>query len=79
MATPDRATLFAVQTPQVFQFEDYRRAMQKAQSDGKDFTDDCQLIEYAGGTVKMVEGDYANIKITTPEDIAVAESLLKRG
>lgn len=76
--TPDRASLFAVQTPQVFRFDDYCRALQHAAAAGKDFTDDCQLIEYAGGQVKMVAGDYTNIKITTPEDIAVAESILQR-
>ncbi len=74
--TPDRSTLFAVQTPQIFGFNAYKAALQKALDDGKDFTDDCRLIEYAGGKVRMVEGDYSNIKITTPDDIAVAENIL---
>lgn len=74
--TPERATLFAVQTPQVFRFDIYRRALEAAQKSGKDYTDDCQLAEAIGVKVKMVEGDYANIKITTPDDIAVAENIL---
>ena len=74
--TPDRSTLFAVQTPQIFDFRHYKAALEKAARDGRDFTDDCQLIEYAGGKVKMVTGDYSNIKITTPDDIAVAENIL---
>ena len=81
--TPERATLFAVQTPQIFDFELYKAAMEKAKQSGQDYTDDCQLIEAAGGRVKMVTGEYSNIKITTPDDIAVAENIIlqriKRG
>ena len=76
-STPDRSTLFAVQTPQIFDFDLYKSAMQKADEQGLDFTDDCQLVELCGGKVKMVEGSYSNIKITTPDDIALAENLLK--
>lgn len=76
--TPNRATLFAVQTPQIFSFEQYKSALERATEDNKDFTDDCQLIEYAGGKVKMVAGSYDNIKITTPEDIPLAENILKQ-
>lgn len=76
-STPDRSTLFAVQTPQIFNFELYKSAMQRADEQGLDFTDDCQLIELCGGKVKMIEGSYSNIKITTPDDIALAENLLK--
>ncbi len=76
VGTPDRSLLFAVRTPQIFKFDMYKEALQKAERDGKDFTDDCQLIEYAGGKVKMVECSYDNIKITTPEDIALAENIL---
>lgn len=82
-ATPDRSLLFAVRTPQIFMFDMYKQALEKAEKNNKDFTDDCQLIEYAGGKVKMVEGSYDNIKITTPDDIALAENILlqriKRG
>lgn len=76
-STPDRSTLFAVQTPQIFNFELYKSAMQRADEQGLDFTDDCQLIELCGGKIKMIEGSYSNIKITTPDDIALAENLLK--
>lgn len=76
-STPDRSTLFAVQTPQIFDFDLYKSAMQKADEQSLDFTDDCQLVELCGGKVKMVEGSYSNIKITTPDDIALAENLLK--
>lgn len=76
-STPERSTLFAVQTPQIFDFDLYKSAMQKADEQGFDFTDDCQLVELCGGKVKMVEGSYSNIKITTPDDIALAENLLK--
>lgn len=74
--TPDRSTLFAVQTPQIFDFDLYKKALKKAEQSQTDFTDDCQIIEFSGGKVKMVEGDYSNIKITTPDDIAVAENIL---
>lgn len=74
--TPERSTLFAVQTPQIFLFEAYRAALEKAIKKQKEFTDDCGIFEDAGGKVKMVEGDYTNIKITTPDDIAVGENIL---
>lgn len=74
--TPERSTLFAVQTPQIFSFNLYKRAMKNAEEKGLDFTDDCQLIEALGEKVKMVEGDYSNIKITTPDDISLAENIL---
>ena len=76
--TPDRSTLFSVQTPQIFNFYLYKQALEKAEKEGRDFTDDCQLLEFAGHKVKMVEGSYSNIKITTPEDIPLAESILER-
>ena len=74
--TPDRSKLFAVQTPQIFDFKIYLEEMRRVEKNGRDYTDDCQLIEAAGGKVKMVTGDYSNIKITTPDDIAVAENIL---
>lgn len=74
--TPDRSTLFAVQTPQIFDFKLYKSALSKAEQDRRDFTDDCQLIEYVGGKVKMVTGDYTNIKITTPDDAVLADNII---
>lgn len=77
ISTPDRSTLFAVQTPQIFDFELYRKAAQNAREKGLDFTDDCQLVESFNQKVKTVVGSYSNIKITTPDDIVLAENLLK--
>lgn len=77
VSTPDRSTLFAVQTPQIFDFELYRNAAQNAREKGLDFTDDCKLVESFNQKVKTVVGSYSNIKITTPDDIVLAENLLK--
>jgi 2-C-methyl-D-erythritol 4-phosphate cytidylyltransferase len=76
--TPDRSRLWNVQTPQVFEREFYNQAMADAVAKGLDFTDDCQLAEQQGQAVFLYEADYANIKITTPEDIAFAEGILKK-
>ena len=73
---PDRATLFACQTPQIFEVEAYRRAMEEAFAQGRDYTDDCQLFESAGQRVYLSQGSYDNIKITTPEDLALCEQIL---
>ena len=75
--TPDRATLFAVQTPQVFDFDLLRGALVKAEKDGAQVTDDCSAVELMGFTVKIVEGDERNIKVTTPMDLKIAEMLLE--
>ncbi|MBQ3192279.1 MAG: 2-C-methyl-D-erythritol 4-phosphate cytidylyltransferase [Oscillospiraceae bacterium] len=75
--TPDRATLFAVQTPQVFDFDLLRGALKKAALDGAQVTDDCSAVELMGMTVKIVEGDERNIKVTTPMDLKIAEMLLE--
>lgn len=77
VATPQRDTLRVIQTPQVFKKSLYETAYQKAVEAGRDFTDDCQLIEIVGGSVHITLGDYSNIKITTPEDLASAESFLR--
>lgn len=75
-ATPDRNTVWNVQTPQIFDRALYERALAHALQQGLDATDDCQLIEAIGHPVKLVEGSYTNIKITTPEDVPFAEELL---
>ena len=75
--TPDRATLFAVQTPQVFDFDLLRGALKKAEKDGSAVTDDCSAVELMGMSVKIVEGDEHNIKVTTPMDLKIAEMLLE--
>lgn len=77
VSTPDRSSLVSIRTPQIFEFKMYVDAVEKAKADGKDFTDDCQLIEYFGKPVFTVIGDYGNIKITTPEDLPMAEGVLK--
>ena len=75
--TPDRSTLFAVQTPQVFDFDLLRAALKKAEADGAAVTDDCSAVELMGMSVKIVEGDEHNIKVTTPMDLKIAEMLLE--
>lgn len=74
--TPNRKYLVSIQTPQIFDFSLYKNALKKAVAQGKDYTDDCQLIENFGAKVHVVLGEYDNIKITTKSDIPLAESLL---
>lgn len=76
-STPDRKTLFAVQTPQVFDIDLLRGALKKAQEDKAEITDDCSAVERMGMSVKIVEGDERNLKVTTPMDLAVAKMLLE--
>ena len=76
-STPNRETLWAVQTPQVFETALLRRAFALADETGSEYTDDCQLVEAAGGRVRLVEADYRNIKITTPEDMDAALAFLR--
>ena len=76
-STPDRSTLRAVQTPQVFDFDLLRGALKKAQLDGAEVTDDCSAVERLGFRVKTVEGDERNLKVTTPFDLRIAEMLME--
>ena len=78
LSTPDRSTLWAVQTPQVFESSIYRRAIDNAVEKGLQVTDDCALVEAIGVPVTVVRGEYTNIKLTTPSDIPIAEALLQR-
>ena len=75
--TPDRKTLMAVQTPQVFDVALLRGALLKAWEDGAEVTDDCSAVERMGMSVKIVEGDERNIKITSPMDLKIAELILE--
>ncbi len=75
-ATPDRSSLWRVQTPQVFAREPFCAAMAAAIAEGRDFTDDCQLMEQAGHPVRLVTGLDTNLKLTTPEDVRLAEAIL---
>ena len=77
MATPDRVNLRAVQTPQVFDFDLLRGALKKAAEENAAVTDDCSAVERLGMSVKIVEGEESNLKITTPLDLKIAEMLLE--
>ena len=69
-STPDRSTLYAVQTPQCFDRTQYLAALQELDADkARLVTDDCSLFELTGRSVQLTQGDYANLKITTREDL----------
>lgn len=81
-ATPDRSTLWQVQTPQAFSYslvrEAYDRLMENP-SLQQGITDDAMVVERFGGVrVRLVEGSYENLKVTTPEDLTLAEALLQK-
>lgn len=76
-STPLRSQLRAVQTPQVFERDLYMFALENAGENSLEFTDDCALIENMGGEVLVVKGSEENIKLTTPVDVILAESILK--
>ena len=73
--TPDRSTLQAVQTPQVFDFDLLRGALKKVRTEGTPITDDCSAVEQMGMSVKIVDGDERNLKVTTPADLAIVRLL----
>ena len=75
MGTPPRHNLWAVQTPQVFRFDILTEAYRRAKGD---VTDDASLVEQIGYKVKIYMGSYDNIKITTPDDLALAEVLWRK-
>lgn len=77
LETPERSQLYAVQTPQVFQADLLRAALQSAIEDGAAITDDCSAVERLGMKVTLTRGAEENIKLTTPADLAVAEALLE--
>ena len=77
-ATPRRETLFAVQTPQVFDADLLRGALQNAAEHGLALTDDCSAVEALGMSVQLTEGSEENIKITTPLDLELAEAIIAR-
>jgi 2-C-methyl-D-erythritol 4-phosphate cytidylyltransferase len=74
--TLKRDRLWAIQTPQLFHFRSISTAYDKASEEGYYATDDAALVERYGGRIKIVMGSYSNIKITTPEDLVIAEALL---
>ena len=75
--TPERKTLQAVQTPQVFDIDLLRGALYQAKMDGAEVTDDCSAVERLGMSVRIVEGDERNIKVTTPLVLMIARMLLE--
>lgn len=76
--TPPREELRAIQTPQAFDAQLLRAALQAAAASGVEVTDDCSAVERMGKEIYLTEGSYENLKITTPEDILLAEALLRR-
>jgi 2-C-methyl-D-erythritol 4-phosphate cytidylyltransferase len=77
METLDRDSIWLVQTPQAFQFPVIKQAYDRAQKIKYKATDDSKLVERLGISVKMISGSYENIKITTKEDLAIAEAILR--
>ncbi|OPY87106.1 MAG: 2-C-methyl-D-erythritol 4-phosphate cytidylyltransferase [Syntrophus sp. PtaU1.Bin208] len=75
--TLNRETLWLAQTPQAFQRRILQEAYRRAAEDGFHGTDDASLVEHLGNPVKMIRGNYRNIKITTPDDLVLAEAFLK--
>lgn len=75
--TPKRSLLWAAQTPQCFWADLLKKGYEMAAKEGILGTDDSSLVERTGHKIKMIMGSYDNIKITTPEDLIIAESLLK--
>ena len=74
-STPDRKTLQAIQTPQVFDFDLLRAALKKAKDEEAEITDDCSAVERMGMSIKIVEGDERNMKVTTPMDLEIVRML----
>lgn len=76
--TPNRDTLWAVQTPQAFRYGLLLEAYEKLRADNIKITDDAMLMEKLDHTVRIIEGSYENIKITTPEDLILGEGIFKK-
>ena len=77
-STPDRVNLWEVQTPQGFRRDILEAAYRRAEADGFLGTDDAGLVERMGFPVRVVEGSYRNLKVTTPEDLWVVETFMER-
>ncbi len=74
----DRSVLWNIQTPQVFTKALYLAAMDASVRTGADYTDDCQMVENIGEQVHIVKGSYSNLKLTTPDDVAIFEGILRQ-
>src|SRR5208283_1853457 len=77
--TLERTALWAVQTPQTFCYAKIREAHGRAHAEGFYATDDAALVEHYGGRVRIIQGSYLNLKITTLEDVNIAETLYRHG
>ena len=75
--TVDRENTYLIQTPQAFQRKEILSLHEKAFAEGLEATDDCMIAEHYGVKIKISEGSYDNIKLTTPEDMIIGESILK--
>lgn len=78
LSTPDRSKLWEMQTPQIIQFSLLLKGYAYARKNNLTVTDDVSLVELIGIPVKVVRGDYGNLKVTTPEDLIWAEQMLKK-
>ena len=76
ISTPDRSTLMAIQTPQVFKYENILKCHEMVKLNKDLVTDDTMVAEKYGYKVYLYDGEYTNIKITTPDDIILAERLV---
>lgn len=74
--TPNRANLVSIQTPQVFKFDEILECHEKIRYNGENVTDDTMVVEKYGYSVYLYDGEYTNIKVTTPEDLILAERLI---
>ena len=79
LSTPDRKALWEIQTPQAFRREVILEAHELAVRAGFDATDDAMLVEQAGKPVWIIEGEKTNLKITVPDDLWVAEAMIREG
>lgn len=74
--TPNRANLVSIQTPQVFKFDEILECHEKIRYNGEKVTDDTMVVEKYGYSVYLYDGEYTNIKVTTPEDLILAERII---
>lgn len=77
-STIDRETTYLIQTPQTFYLSEIKEMHEKAAEEGFEATDDCMIAEHYGKRIKISEGSYENIKLTTPEDMIIGERILKQ-
>ena len=73
--TINREVTYNIQTPQTFRADVIRQAYENAEKTGFIGTDDCSLVENIGGAIRIIDGDYTNIKVTTPDDLPIAQAI----